>query len=42
MCFLLLGYMAGQLVEQPVTLLAAMPSLALAIVNQTQVQLCKE
>jgi hypothetical protein len=37
MCLLLLGYMAEQVVAQPATLLAAMPTLAVAIVNQTQV-----
>jgi methionine aminopeptidase len=39
MCFLLLGYMADQVVAQPVSLLAAMPSLAVAIVNQTKASL---
>jgi hypothetical protein len=39
MCFLLLGYMADQVAKQPVTLLAAMPTLAIAIVNQTKVSL---
>jgi hypothetical protein len=39
MCLLLLGYMAEQVVAQPVTLLAAMPTLAVAIVNQTKASL---
>jgi hypothetical protein len=37
MCLLLLGYMAEQVLEQPVSVLTAMPTLAMAIVNQTQV-----
>ena len=38
MCFALLGYMAERVMEESMTLLTAMPSLPLAIVNQTQVQ----